>query len=155
MSAQHGRPSRLPLNRELAEALRGGAAIAELAARYDVSESLIRGRLNDAGWGSDGHPNHKPPSPLVPVLTFGYPDWMERALCAQVGGDGFFPEKGGLTEPARNAVSIAQAKRTCGHCEVRQKCLEYALENDERFGLWGGLSERERRKLQRDRQAAS
>ena len=41
------------------------------------------------------------------------------------------------------------AKRICQGCEVRAECLEYALANDERFGLWGGLSERERRKLKR------
>lgn len=37
----------------------------------------------------------------------------------------------------------------CATCEVREECLEYALANDERFGIWGGLSERERRKLKR------
>lgn len=42
-----------------------------------------------------------------------------------------------------------QAKRICLGCEVRNECLEYALQKDERFGIWGGLSERERRKLKR------
>jgi WhiB family redox-sensing transcriptional regulator len=42
-----------------------------------------------------------------------------------------------------------QAKRVCLSCEVRQECLEYALAHDERFGIWGGLSERERRRLKR------
>ena len=66
--------------------------------------------------------------------------WQERALCAQTDPEAFFPEKGGSTR---------DAKRICGSCEVRSECLEYALENDERFGIWGGLSERERRKLKR------
>ncbi|PJI94239.1 transcription factor WhiB [Luteimicrobium subarcticum] len=66
--------------------------------------------------------------------------WQERALCAQTDPEAFFPEKGGSTR---------EAKRVCSGCEVRQECLEYALENDERFGIWGGLSERERRKLKR------
>ncbi len=52
--------------------------------------------------------------------------WQERALCA-----------------------TREAKRVCVGCEVRSECLEYALENDERFGIWGGLSERERRKLKK------
>ncbi|MBN9325765.1 MAG: WhiB family transcriptional regulator, partial [Cellulomonas sp.] len=52
----------------------------------------------------------------------------------------FFPEKGGSTR---------EAKKVCTQCEVRAECLEYALANDERFGIWGGLSERERRKLKR------
>ncbi len=67
-------------------------------------------------------------------------EWQERALCAQTDPEAFFPEKGGSTR---------EAKRICAGCEVRSECLEYALEHDERFGIWGGLSERERRKLKR------
>ena len=42
-----------------------------------------------------------------------------------------------------------EAKRVCLTCDVRGECLEYALAHDERFGIWGGLSERERRKLKK------
>ena len=66
--------------------------------------------------------------------------WQERALCAQTDPEAFFPEKGGSTR---------EAKRVCVSCEVRSECLEYALANDERFGIWGGLSERERRRLKK------
>ena len=66
--------------------------------------------------------------------------WQERGLCAQTDPEAFFPEKGGSTR---------EAKKVCLTCDVRQDCLEYALENDERFGIWGGLSERERRKLKK------
>lgn len=66
--------------------------------------------------------------------------WQIDALCAQTDPESFFPEKGGSTR---------EAKRICDSCEVRSECLEYALSNDERFGIWGGLSERERRKLRR------
>ena len=66
--------------------------------------------------------------------------WQADALCAQTDPEAFFPEKGGSTR---------DAKRTCSGCEVKAQCLEYALENDERFGIWGGLSERERRKLKK------
>ncbi|WP_029068395.1 WhiB family transcriptional regulator [Jonesia quinghaiensis] len=66
--------------------------------------------------------------------------WQERALCAQTDPEAFFPEKGGSTR---------EAKRVCTACDVKAECLEYALANDERFGIWGGLSERERRKLKR------
>lgn len=66
--------------------------------------------------------------------------WQERALCAQTDPEAFFPEKGGSTR---------EAKRICLGCEVRDECLEYALANDERFGIWGGMSERERRRLKR------
>lgn len=66
--------------------------------------------------------------------------WQERALCAQTDPEAFFPEKGGSTR---------EAKKVCASCDVRSQCLDYALANDERFGIWGGLSERERRKLKR------
>jgi len=66
--------------------------------------------------------------------------WQERALCAQTDPEAFFPEKGGSTR---------EAKRICSTCDVRSECLEYALEHDERFGIWGGLSERERRRVKR------
>lgn len=66
--------------------------------------------------------------------------WQERSLCAQTDPEAFFPEKGGSTR---------EAKKVCTGCDVRQECLEYALEHDERFGIWGGLSERERRKLKK------
>lgn len=66
--------------------------------------------------------------------------WAKQARCLQAEPDTFFPEKGGSTR---------EAKRICSLCEVRQECLEYALEQDERFGIWGGLSERERNKLKR------
>jgi WhiB family transcriptional regulator, redox-sensing transcriptional regulator len=70
--------------------------------------------------------------------------WQSDALCAQTDPEAFFPEKGGSTR---------DAKKICTTCEVRAQCLEYALLNDERFGIWGGLSERERRKLRRGRTA--
>lgn len=66
--------------------------------------------------------------------------WQADALCAQTDPEAFFPEKGGSTR---------EAKKICQQCEVRSECLEYALANDERFGIWGGLSERERRRLRR------
>jgi WhiB family redox-sensing transcriptional regulator len=67
-------------------------------------------------------------------------EWQDRALCAETDPEAFFPEKGGSTR---------EAKRICSGCEVRAECLEYALAHDERFGIWGGLSERERRRVKR------
>ena len=77
------------------------------------------------------------PEPLPPLTT---DQWQDRALCAQTDPEAFFPEKGGSTR---------EAKKICLGCEVRNECLEYALAHDERFGIWGGLSERERRRLKR------
>jgi WhiB family redox-sensing transcriptional regulator len=65
-------------------------------------------------------------------------EWQDRAVCAQTDPEIFFPHKGGSTR---------EAKKVCRGCEVREECLRYALDNDERFGIFGGLSERERRKL--------
>jgi WhiB family redox-sensing transcriptional regulator len=76
----------------------------------------------------------------VADLLGNAPEWQERGLCSQTDPEAFFPEKGGSTR---------EAKRICSRCEVRAECLEYALGHDERFGIWGGLSERERRKLKR------
>jgi WhiB family redox-sensing transcriptional regulator len=88
------------------------------------------------------------PALTVPPSAFGIggdetrePSWQDRALCAEVDPDRWFPEKGGSTR---------EAKKVCRACEVRAECLEYALEHDERFGIWGGLSERERRRLKRE-----
>ncbi|WP_396921616.1 WhiB family transcriptional regulator [Mycolicibacterium sp.] len=64
--------------------------------------------------------------------------WMEKALCPQVDGDMFFVDKGESTKPA---------KAVCAHCEVAAECLQYALDNDFRFGVFGGYSERERRRM--------
>ena len=73
--------------------------------------------------------------------------WQDLALCAETDPDSFYVEKGGDTRPA---------KRVCMRCEVRVQCLEYALERDERYGIWGAKSERERRiiKRQREQEAA-
>jgi WhiB family redox-sensing transcriptional regulator len=78
---------------------------------------------------------------ILPPDPDGGDSWADLALCAQTDPEAFFPEKGGSTR---------EAKRVCRSCEVRAECLEYALENDERFGIWGGLSERERRRVKRE-----
>lgn len=68
--------------------------------------------------------------------------FKERGLCAQTDPEAFFPEKGD---------SNRDAKRICARCDVKAECLEWALDNDERYGVWGGLSENERKKLRRNR----
>lgn len=66
------------------------------------------------------------------------PQWVQDALCAETDPDAFYPDKGGSTRAA---------KLVCAACPVRELCLSYALEHRERYGIWGGLSERERRRL--------
>jgi len=77
---------------------------------------------------------------FLPLAESEHLSWQEQALCAQTDPEAFFPEKGGSTR---------EAKKVCMSCEVRVECLDYALAQDERFGIWGGLSERERRRLKR------
>ena len=78
--------------------------------------------------------------PLTPV------DWQADAKCAELpirrSDAMFFPERGGSSKAAREM---------CARCPVRPECLEYALENKEMHGIWGGTSEGERRKLRRGR----
>lgn len=69
-------------------------------------------------------------------------DWQSQANCLGVDPDLFFPERG---------ASTAEAKAVCAGCVVREQCLEYALANGEKFGIWGGTSERERRVIRRER----
>lgn len=66
--------------------------------------------------------------------------WDERALCAEVDPGLFFPDKG---------HTVTDAKRICMRCEVRTQCLDDALATNERFGVRGGKTERERRKLKK------
>ncbi|HEX2701037.1 MAG TPA: WhiB family transcriptional regulator [Acidimicrobiales bacterium] len=68
--------------------------------------------------------------------------WQDQANCMGVDPDLFFPERG---------ASTREAKEVCRGCVVRIDCLEYALDNAEKFGIWGGMSERERRRLRRAR----
>lgn len=93
-------------------------------------------------WGDSREADSTDVDVLAQLFELGEQEqeWQERALCAQTDPEAFFPEKGGSTR---------EAKRICAGCEVRSECLEYALEHDERFGIWGGLSERERRRLKR------
>ena len=71
--------------------------------------------------------------------------WQDEANCLGVDPDLFFPERG---------ASTREAKEVCKGCVVREDCLEFALANGEKFGIWGGMSERERRRIRRARAIA-
>jgi WhiB family redox-sensing transcriptional regulator len=91
-------------------------------------------------------PPKTPPEALDPPrrhLGVGEaPEWQKQANCRGVDPDLFFPERG---------ASTREAKEVCRGCVVREDCLEYALANRERVGIWGGLSESERRPMRRAR----
>lgn len=82
---------------------------------------------------------------LIEALAIDELSWQDYANCRGADADLFFPERG---------ASTRKAKAICRACEVRGECLDYALENGEKFGIWGGMSERERRRVRRDRMVA-
>lgn len=81
------------------------------------------------------------PGAAGPLLADEEP-WQERALCTQTDPDAFFPELGESSGPA---------KRVCRACDVRAECLAYALATDQRYGIWGGMSRRDRLRVMRQR----
>jgi WhiB family redox-sensing transcriptional regulator len=102
--------------------------------RYDAHEKRMR--LPGARAVRAARPGR--PSPLPrPGLS-----WQDRGACKGTDPEAFFPVKGGST---------AEAKAVCAACPVRAECLEYALVRGERFGVWGGTSEMERRGMRRAR----
>jgi WhiB family redox-sensing transcriptional regulator len=86
------------------------------------------------------------PPPMIEL--FARPDWQAFAACRGSDRDVFFPSRG---------EAIGEAVAICQGCPVRAECLEYALINNEQFGVWGGLSERQRKRIRarrRDQQAS-
>lgn len=83
-------------------------------------------------------------APAVEVLVraFERADWMQQRACTNVPSEWFFPGRGEDT---------ARAKAVCADCPVRIECLEYAVRNGEKYGIWGGTSERERRAIRKQR----
>jgi WhiB family transcriptional regulator, redox-sensing transcriptional regulator len=72
--------------------------------------------------------------------------WQDFANCRGADPDLFFPERG---------ASTRTAKQICRECGVQDACLEFAIVSSEKFGIWGAMSERERRKIRRERQIAA
>ena len=84
---------------------------------------------------------------LKEALSTGYDlEWQDAANCKGANADLFFPERGAST---RTATGI------CRECAVRADCLEFAITTGEKFGIWGGMSERERRRVRKERQIAA
>lgn len=77
------------------------------------------------------------------------PAWMEKAACIGADLAAFFPE------PGDSQLVIKAAKRVCAGCSVRDLCLDYALQYDGMPGIWGGKTQRERRRLFADRLRAT
>jgi WhiB family transcriptional regulator, redox-sensing transcriptional regulator len=86
---------------------------------------------------------------LASSLTLGAADytWRDRALCRDTDPELFFPV--GATGTA--LVQIERAKQVCFECTARVECLDFALTTNQDSGVWGGMSEEERRVIRRQR----
>ena len=73
-------------------------------------------------------------------------DWTRAAACRGLDPEMFYADRGG---------SVTEAKAICARCPVREACLEYALAAGEKWGVWGGLSERQRRRIRIARRSAA
>jgi len=71
--------------------------------------------------------------------------WRNGSACLDEDPELFFP----IGSSHLASLQIEEAKKVCGRCEVVQTCLKWALESDQDTGVWGGLSEDERRTLKR------
>lgn len=80
---------------------------------------------------------------------------FEGALCGGMPTDAFFPERGTAQITARDAKAICNGIDGKDACPARGVCLEYALERKERFGIWGGMSEKERSRVAKERRVAA
>lgn len=81
-------------------------------------------------------------------MAYSLPDWMEKGNCVGVDPDLMFPGRGRNNE-------LLEAKAICAACIVKDECLEFALEKVIQHGVWGGKSERERRRLRNERRLSS
>lgn len=138
----HKKP-KLPPMADVAAMIVAGELLEDIAADYTRSVATFRLHLNNAGYNSaTGFPlvRDSTIASTLPRIPFNNQPWAEDALCVQTDPEAFFPDKGGTTR---------EAKRVCLSCEVRTECLDYALDNDERYGVWGGMSERERRRIKK------
>lgn len=83
---------------------------------------------------------------LIDALAVDDLAWQDYSNCAGADADLFFPERG---------ASTRKAKAICNACQVKAECLEFAIQQSEKFGIWGGLSERERRRIRKERSIAA
>jgi WhiB family redox-sensing transcriptional regulator len=128
--------------------LKDGTPGKEIAEAFGISKSAVTyhavrmgvDRASLAAVPPPAAPTERP----APARPFTHEPWMDEGVCAQTDPEIFFPEKGG--DPSR-------AKAVCASCAVAAACLEYALTHNEHFGIWGGLSDRERRTLRKTRAA--
>lgn len=136
---------------DAAERLRAGESLESVAADAGITPHTLVDRLSHAGFTSTGgnraaQQRSELKTYLASSLLRWYEPWMDEAECARVDPDLWFPDHGGSTR---------EAKQICRGCEVVDECLAYAIENRERYGVYGGKSERERRQIAKEREVAA
>lgn len=147
----------LPPVSDMLDMIDDGWTHQKIAEEYGCSQTTVTHRIQASGLAEqrkadkaraarpDGHANRD--TGLVDIFaSLWEADWIDDALCAQTDPDAFFPDKG---------KTNTAAKATCMRCEVREQCLESALSRNERFGIYGGKSERERRTILEERRRAA
>lgn len=85
---------------------------------------------------------------LASALALGNADysWRRDAICRDTDPELFFP----IGTTGQALLQIAKAKSVCCECPVQHECLEFAMETNQDTGIWGGVSEEERRQIRRD-----
>lgn len=81
---------------------------------------------------------------LPQLKEWGDGRWRANAYCANSDTEKFFPHRDGVDA----AMIVAQAQLCCASCTVRKECLEFALTNKLKYGIWGGVTPRNRRGLE-------
>lgn len=84
---------------------------------------------------------------IEPIPRLKGEDWRQLGSCTKTNPEIFFPEVG-----EKSAIAKSICQRTC---TVLEECLKYALDKDEKFGIWGGMSTRERKRLKREQLEAA
>ncbi|MGW9299650.1 WhiB family transcriptional regulator [Streptomyces cyaneofuscatus] len=82
---------------------------------------------------------------MNPAASIAHDTWREDALCQQTDPEAYYPEAGD---------SGTTAKQACLNCPVIAECLDYAVDSRQRWGIWGGLGQKELRRLINQRTAA-
>jgi WhiB family transcriptional regulator, redox-sensing transcriptional regulator len=117
----------------------------------DEEPLRIREPSSEPGRSTPDDPERRPSTPMDDNDWLLQPDhrtppWMLRASCRDAAPGEFFPSDG---------VGVERARRVCAECPVTSECLEYALTYRIDHGVWGGCSERERRRILRQRRVTA
>ena len=146
---RHNPRKKLPRAADLATLLRSGDTCDGIADTYRCSARTVAQRLNEAGYNATtGEKWEERPAPAVVDDSTPAFHPKAQALCAGVGSDAWFPEKG-----QGGDATTRTAKAICARCPALQECLEHALEHEPLWGIWAGTTPQERRRRKNGEEA--